>query len=217
MYTTTFITTVTDTALSDGLSSRIATGVIMNETLNTTVMTFGQVGRSALHVYWQAKDLSLFDPPYASLLASRLNLSYTASGSMASLSSPTASPGSIIGLPESTASASPASSTASIQPMAAKLGSGVIAGISIGAFLVAIILVTAIFLIYRQRMRKTEGRDFEQEDRATATEVSGVAELQDPRQQANELEVQEKVNELPSPIAELDSNATSKTCRGTEA
>jgi len=44
-----------------------------------------------------------------------------------------------------------------------------------------------------------------------------IAELQDPRQQANELEVQEKVNELPSPIAELDSNTVSKTCRGTEA
>jgi hypothetical protein len=154
----------------------------------------------AVQIHWRSSELSLFDRAYASQLASRLHIKYDTAITTTTLPSQTASPGSTPTLPKSTSSPSPSA-----------LDRGTITGISVGASFGLITLAIAAFHLYKWRKRKTSHND--QEEQGGGDTVPGIAELQDPRQQASELEVKEKVGELSSPVAELDAE---NKCKGRE-
>jgi hypothetical protein len=166
----------------------IVTELIVNldTSVNTTVIYSATKFVDAVQIHWRPSDFSLFDPAYASLLAYRLRIDYGTAITTNSLPSQTATPGSTPTLPVSTSPPSPSA-----------LRRGTIAGISVGASLGLITLVAAAFLIYKWRKRKTSHKD--QEEQGGDDTVPGIAELQDPRQQASELEVQDQVNEFSSP------------------
>jgi hypothetical protein len=168
--------------------------------VNTTVISSGTKYVDAVLIYWRPSELSLFDPTYASQLASRLHIKYDTAVVPTTLPSQIATPGATSSLPRSTSPPSPSA-----------LRRGAITGIGLGASLGLITLAAASFLLYKWRKRRTAHKD--QEEQAGDDIVPGMAELQDPRQQASELEVKEKVGKLSSPVAELDGEAT---CKGRE-
>jgi hypothetical protein len=78
--------------------------------------------------------VALFDPPYASALASRLQISFTPTLTSSTFPSPKASPGSTAQVPKPTAS-----------PNVPSLSPGATAGISLGATFGALLLAIVGF------------------------------------------------------------------------
>jgi hypothetical protein len=149
---------------------------------NDTIISDGRKIIDAVQIYWKAGELSLFDPVYASALASRLHIDFTATASIISLHTQSASPGSAPGVAKPTSLAPPSS-----------IGRGAIAGLSVAASFGGLILAiaTMVFLRWWKRI-KLKAQTYEEgvnDDKC----LSAIAELQDTRWQANELEVQEKI------------------------
>ncbi|KAF2823666.1 hypothetical protein CC86DRAFT_371908 [Ophiobolus disseminans] len=195
-----------DDSPASRVAARMATIIDRDLTRNSTVMTVATLIVWLPVVFWQEKDLSLSEPPCGSLLAQRLYLNYTATSSASYSSSPTTSPGSTISDPGATSAPGPSNAT--------KLSSSAKAGIGFGAFLGVVILAIVIVLLCTRRRRGIRSLPTDQEVIPAGPDAPEIAELQDPRQQANELEVQEKVNELPSPVAELAGDTITRMWSG---
>jgi hypothetical protein len=108
------------------------TTVLTNITTLTSVSAVAQ----PLYVLWQSADLSRFPPAYASSLAKRINVPFTA----------TASPGSSSSLPAQT---SPPRSS----PEGLNTGAKVGIGIGVSLFVLLIISILAFFLLRRRHTR----------------------------------------------------------------
>jgi hypothetical protein len=156
---------------ADGLPTLITTvtsGYIPG--INTTIVSYGTRIAEPVVLWWQAKDLSLFEPSYAAALASRLKINFIASGATptpASTQPPLdASPASSSRLPGQT------SLLISQQSPSSGLTAGAKAGISIGAIRGALILITAPLFLYRRHLQKKTRKL----DNAAENGMSGIIE-----------------------------------------
>lgn len=125
---------------------------------NSTTLLHASFIADPIGIFWKASDLANFEPAYASALASKLKIKFTANPTQGGSRPPnTASPGSSPGLPENTAGTS--SDT---------LSTGAKAGIGVGAVLGAIVLGALVFCfcIWRRR-RNSHAQTVLQEEPAT--------------------------------------------------
>jgi hypothetical protein len=116
-----------------------------------------------------------------------------------------ASPASSSRLPDQT------SLPISQQPSSSGLTAGAKAGISVGAILGALILITAPLFLYRRHLQKeTRKLDNAAEDGMSGTIEPEIAEMRGDDEQEkkpNELHAQHRISELQSPVVELDGGA----------
>jgi hypothetical protein len=205
-------TTLTSIDLHSSKLTAIVTILDPNE--NTTIVNAGNRIVDPLSVYWQVSDLSNFDPPYASALASRLKLKFTPTGSLQNIpSAPTSAPASPVSTPSMLEPTSTSELSEAIPAPSSGLSHGATAGISIGAALGAATLTLASFLIYKRTRRKKQEPSHAEE--STSIEAPEVAVIQQPvRKDSRGGEVETRVlSELPSPIAELEGEGVWKEGR----
>jgi hypothetical protein len=95
--------------------------------------------------------MSVFEPSYASALASKLRISFTANPTrrQSSLPSKTASPGSTPGLPDSTSPPSESNT----------LSTGAKAGIGVGVAIGTIALAAVVFFVFASRKRRRSDKN----------------------------------------------------------
>jgi len=125
---------VTPTVTSD---SSQATGLLDNDGLKTatSVLTQGGIAiADPVVVGWEQQHLSLFPADYASSLAQRIGVPFTASSAV---------PASTSSLPQPTSSSSSPS-----QSKSPRLPGGTIAGIVIGVILAVALVGVVLFLVY---------------------------------------------------------------------
>lgn len=134
---------------------------------NTTVLSSGWATASAVVVFWQSKDLSLFPPAYASSLASRIGVPFPITQP---LPAPSISTVTMQSIPTDEASTA----------RSPQLGAGAIAGIVIGSILGGLTIGATIILALWSRKRRITLR--KGGDERIATELpeystgSGLAE-----------------------------------------
>jgi hypothetical protein len=139
------VTNGTSTAQSKSqtlVETRLVTpGVIDDLTTATSVLTRGGIAiADPIVVGWEREDLTLFPTNYASSLAQRIGVPFTASSAV---------PASTSRLPQQTNSSSPSSASKSPH-----LTGGQIAGISIGVILAVALVGVGFFLLYTRKRRK---------------------------------------------------------------
>lgn len=167
--------------------------------MNTTEVSSGWKVAEAIVVLWQSSDLSLFDPPYASALASRLKLDFNPTGSIAITPSPSASPASTSAIPEPTTTMPETQSkpTLGLSPSAR---AGVIASAVCGAAFLAAI----VFFLYRYLRGGKASNDPDGNDNETGDTAPELLDIQSPaysekyRNEHGDIEI----SELPSPVPE---------------
>jgi hypothetical protein len=118
---------------------------------NTTILTQGTMEGALFRVYWQASDLSRFDPDYASMFAEKVNIDFTPTTTEAILS-PTAMPPSRSQLSSMTPT-SQSELVGTEHGSKAGLSTGAKAGIGVGAVIGIILLCSAGFLMYRRHLQ----------------------------------------------------------------
>ncbi|KAI4613338.1 uncharacterized protein J4E87_009985 [Alternaria ethzedia] len=123
----------------------------------TIVLDEGLMGMSPMVVYWQETDLSLFDPEYATKLASKLGLDFTPTGT-AAVTAETASPPDRSQPPSATSSAQ-LGSDAGEGSSQSDLSIGAKAGIGVGVAIAVILAVVVGLVLYRRRVRKQRALD----------------------------------------------------------
>jgi hypothetical protein len=189
------------------ISEDMITTIDYNPNENTTEVSRGTKVACPLFITWQASDLSVFDPPYASALAARLKIDFTPTDALELVSAtPVSKPNfPTQTLPVFTSEYTEFVSASDLPEPPQQFSKGTTAGISVGATLGAAAVALAIFLIYkRTRRRKQELHQPEEESGYTdVPEVDGNQETDRKEPYGTELETR-VINELPSPIAELD-------------
>jgi len=123
----------------------------------TIVLDEGLMGMSPMVVYWQETDLSLFDPEYATRLASKLGLDFTPTGS-AAVTAETASPPDRSQPPSATSSTKPGPDEGETSSKS-DLSIGAKAGIGFGVAIAVILAVVVGLVLYRRRVRKQRALD----------------------------------------------------------
>jgi hypothetical protein len=182
---------------------------------NTTKVEAGTLFADALHIYWEASDLSIFDPSDASALASKLKLDFTPTSSPRITQTALTKRALASGTPRPTPAASgydmptprptPIASGYDIPTSAPASSSGLskaaTVGISIGAAFGGAAVAIAIFLIYKRIRHRKQTPPPEE-----TTRFIELPELQDPdRKEPHGAELETRlINELASPTAELD-------------
>jgi hypothetical protein len=157
---------------------------------NTTTVTVGTRFAQPPYIYWQSSDLSLFEPSYASALASRLKIPFTPTDTAATTTVPTASgnayrASTYASIPVPTSAPSSTDSSPKSKP---QFDVGATVGMTIGA---ALALAIAAILIYKCLRRRKSAKDTHQEDGAVQPSGNGKYDGQD---------ATHTISELPSPV-----------------
>ncbi|KNG45130.1 hypothetical protein DDE82_003113 [Stemphylium lycopersici] len=121
----------------------------------SVTLTSGTIHADDLVIYWQETDLPDFPPDYASLLARRLDLDFTASDTALSTVSETAtsmSPSESTSTPDIETDTEPDIELA--LGASRGLSTGAKAGIGIGAVVWAAVFLGAAFLLYKHFLRR---------------------------------------------------------------
>jgi hypothetical protein len=124
---------------------------------NTTIVNSGTVSMSPMLVYWQESDLSKFDSDYAAILASKFDIDFTPTAT-ADSTSETASPPNR-SQPVAATSSAGTNSEKDAGSSNSGLSTGAQAGIGVGAVILAILLCTAGFLLYKKRAQRKARMD----------------------------------------------------------
>lgn len=163
--TTTYTTTIAGTA-----SVRIRTDD--DASSNSTSLLYASFIVDPIGVFWKASDLPNFEPAYASALASKLKIEFTANPTQnRPCITATVSPGSVPGLPQCT---SPATSPA--------LSTGAKAGIGVGAVLGALALAAVVFVFFLWRKRRRRQVDTTHEYEVAPNDAPELVQYHDPTQ-----------------------------------
>jgi hypothetical protein len=144
---------VTTHGITDDLPTLVTTvtsGYIPG--INATVVCVGTRIVEPISIWWQAKDLSLFEPLLAAALASRLKIDFTESGVMptpASTQPPLDAP------PASSSRLPGQTSLPNLQQVSSfGLNTKTKAGISVSAIVGALIFIIVPLFLYRRHIRK---------------------------------------------------------------
>jgi hypothetical protein len=163
-------------------------------TLNTSSATYGTKFFNPLEIYWQATDLSHFDYPYASALASRLKIKLattstprTASVSLASLVSTPPSPASSV-----STSSLPLSTSPGVSDPSKALSRGAIAIVA--------------FVIYKYLRRRKGERTTNHAEEAVGTELPELVGCEHIEGEKHEIAHEgHALIGLASPVSELEA------------
>ncbi|KAI8940864.1 hypothetical protein NX059_002125 [Plenodomus lindquistii] len=144
-------------------------------TKSSTIVTVADLTAEPVYVYWQSKDLSSFEPHYASAIASRIKIPFTVTDTP-SIPTNTASPASTSSVPGPTAASADSSELSS----PSGLSTGAKAGIAVGAIAgFAIFAVIAFLLFARYRRRKPKLDQTPELDR-TKADAPELVQLRSP-------------------------------------
>jgi len=144
-------------------------------TLNSTTVAYPSLFVDPVEVMWKASDLSIFEPSYASALATRLSISFTATATASSSTGP--SPRPTIGFPGPTSPASPSPN----------LSAGAKAGIGVGAAVGALAIAAFVFFLLRWRKRRTTDMHGTPTHNTTAVEAPELVQHYNPIRQSDAL------------------------------
>lgn len=148
---------------------------------------------------WQSSGLSLFEPSYAAALASRLKIDAAQLGASATVStmhtpgqtSINPSPGSTSSIPFPT----------SAPALPSSLSTATTAGISVGAISGAALLVALMLFVCKwSQNRKRARATCTDQEATTALDMAESHGDEEKGKAASELETQEAICELPSPV-----------------
>jgi hypothetical protein len=146
---------------------------------NTTTVSNATIYAGVVSIYWQYKDLTLFEPSYASILSSKFKLSSSPTPVPSVPPSQTASPGSSVTM------AGPTSVPPPSPPP--KLSTGAKAGIGVGAVIGALALAAVIFLLFAWRKRKAAHRSVSKGDYPAAAEQPELVQYHNPGRESQAL------------------------------
>lgn len=152
-----------------------------NVNYNRTIVSNGTISAGIVGIYWQYKDMGIFDASYASVLSSKFNItaSPTPKTSKGALPSQTASPGSSATMTGPTSDPLPSPSN--------NLSTGAKAGIGVGAVVGALALAALIFFLFRWRKRKATHHPVSQGDYATTAEHPELVQYHNPGRESQAL------------------------------
>ena len=147
--------------------------------VNSTTINYASLLVDPVGVFWKASDLPIFEPSYASAIAKRFNISFTATSTQSGPvpTSQTALPGPTTGIPGPTSPASPSPS----------LGTGAKAGIGVGAALGALVIAAFVLFLLRWRKRRTTQMHGTPTHNATAVEAPELVQYYNPVRQSDAL------------------------------
>lgn len=144
--------------MNSRISSYTITATDWDAMTNATSLSFGTLFVEPISLFWQASDLSNFEPNYASALAARLDVKFSATAT------PSPNSNELSGLPRlatPSATARVAAPTTSLVPVDSQGSHGLSttakAGIGVGAFFTLFLWIALGFFIYRYRKRKMLG------------------------------------------------------------